>query len=74
MRVWACFEELASDSTILAKIIPNMPTLYLQTRYWIGCFSSICKLEFPDANSVPLLQRGLREIMLPGKVKDKVNG
>lgn len=51
-----------------------MPMLYLQTRQWIGCFGNICKLEFPDANSVPLLQRGLREIMLPGKAKDKVNG
>ncbi|KAG2172570.1 hypothetical protein INT44_002585 [Umbelopsis vinacea] len=58
-------DTIALRKLTALKIIPNMPILYQQTRQWIGCFWKICKLEFPDSNSVPLLQRGLREIMLP---------
>ncbi|GAB5588563.1 hypothetical protein Unana1_03463 [Umbelopsis nana] len=58
-------DVISTSKLHFVKAIPNMPTLYFYTRRWMGCFRKQCELKFPDSNYVPLVHRGVREMMLP---------
>jgi len=66
------FDVIAYQKLHFIKTVPNMPTLYYFTRRWMGCFRVLANLTFPDSNYVPIVHRGLREMMLPGRVTDSM--